>query len=232
MEQDYLSVEIVEKSSRFARKMATALIDFLEAHDLLGSIEVKGIDQTIFMGMAASFQLQEWASLGILAHIPFHADRYDLVCQHATDLSAKHNIEHLKSLALFLDVGRYFVSNFTLLQNYSGAARNAGTPQSNLWKSSVFAEINPNRFTLHSIPPVITTKSVTQKDTTPPRHNTNGTWSEKQAAEFSGYSQSTLKRMRTDGEIPHTLYRQRTKGGKILYHPKAFMAWFEQHPKK
>ncbi len=59
----------------------------------------------------------------------------------------------------------------------------------------------------------------------------NKQWTRSDVCKYTGLSESTIKRMHEDGEIPLNVYRQRKKGGKIVYFPRPFMAWFEQHPK-
>lgn len=236
--------EILEQSTGkvfdFAHRLMQSVRSFLEVHDLMDSIKANDIDEITLAGMAASFQIREWERMGILAHMPFHPILYRQVCNNVAALSDAYNTEHLKSIALLLDVTNYYLANFTQLAQLKTAKASSlsSAAHSSLWKLGALAELNPNRLTLPAplpaadiptIPEVGASKAPKRSRT---RDNTDRTWSEKEAAEYSGYSPSTMKRMRADGEIPTALYHQRAKGGKIRYYPEAYKAWFEQRQKK
>lgn len=232
--------QATDKAFAFAGRLLPSMRSFLEVHDLMNLVIANDIDEIILAGMAASFQIGEWERMGILAQMPFHPILYRQVCDNIAALSDAYNIEHLKSISLLLDVINYYLTNFTQLAQLKTAKASSlsSAAHSSLWKLGALAELNPNRLTLPAplpaadiptIPEVGASKAPKRSRT---RDNTDRTWSEKEAAEYSGYSPSTMKRMRADGEIPTALYHQRAKGGKIRYYPEAYKAWFEQRQKK
>lgn len=240
--------EVVEdataKAFAFASRLVSSARSFMDVHDLMGAVEASSVDQMTFLGMAAVFQIREWERLGLLDHMPFRPVLHQNVCENAADVPAGYSIEHLKSMALLLDVNRYYLDNFTQLSRLKTLDKSANvssmrsaTPSS-LWKPGVLSELNPNRLTLATPLPLADTSTIHEAEANKAlkhsgtRGSPEGTWSEEEAANYSGYSKSTMKRMRGSGEIPSTLYRQRAEGAKVRYFPEAYKAWFEQRQKK
>ena len=238
-----LVAELRANCAKFHVGMTAALSNFLGTHGMLEAVATHNIDQITLMGMAAVLQIRMWKCLGILAAVPFRAVRHEVVSRYETYLPASCNIGHLKAVALFLDVQSYYLINFTWLSTVPGvvdpdAPCDEEVARSTLWRCAVLANLDPAGFTSHPVPAAA---AVDRRNPSSVRDGGgartekaaefSGTWTEKKAAEFSSYSTSTLKRMRASGEIPSTLYRQRGKGGKVLYHQQAFTAWFEQRPK-